>query len=118
MATFTKSLLSNSVDGKGIKVSATTQGAGTLIHSAPVSGLHEVWLYAVNTSGADTSVTIEWATPSAPDANITSVIPANSGPILIAPGLLIAPNMSSYPIAAYAGTADVVIIHGYANIIV
>ena len=53
MATFTKQILSNSTNGKAIKV-AQTATAGTLIHtgSTTTTTLDEVWSYAVNTSAS------------------------------------------------------------------
>ena len=54
MATFSKTILSGSTDGRGIKVAATAT-AGPLIHtgSATATTLDEFWLYAVNTSASD-----------------------------------------------------------------
>ena len=61
MATFTKRILSNSTDGKAIKV-AQTATAGTLIHTGDTvtSTLDEVWVYANNTSSSNVKLTIEW----------------------------------------------------------
>ena len=67
MATFTKTLLSGSTNGKAIKVVATAT-AGTTIHTA-VSGtasFDEVWLYAHNSSAASVKLTVEYGGVSAP----------------------------------------------------
>ena len=50
MATFTKTILSGSTDGRAIKVAATAT-AGTLIHTGSTNAatLHEVCLYVMNT---------------------------------------------------------------------
>ena len=54
MATYSKTILSGSTDGRGILVTATAT-AGTLIHtgSATATTLDEIWLYAVNSDAAD-----------------------------------------------------------------
>ncbi len=59
MATFSKTILSGSTDGRGIKVAATAT-AGTLVHtgSSTATTLDEIWLYAVNTSASDVKVTV------------------------------------------------------------
>ena len=113
MATFTKKTLSASTDGKAIKVAATAT-AGTLLHtgSTTTTTLDEIWLYAVNSSASSVKLTIEWGEATAPDGNIEQTIPAESGLYLIAPGLLL---QNSLVVKAFAGTANVICIHGYVN---
>lgn len=113
MATFSKRLLSGSTDGKAIKVAATAT-AGTTIHTA-VSGttnLDEIWLYAVNSSASSVKLTIEWGEATAPDGNIEVSIAAESGLVLVAAGLLL---QNSLVVKAFAGTANVIMIHGFVN---
>ena len=113
MATYAKQLLSGSTNGKGILVVATAR-AGTTIHTA-VSGtsdLDELWVYAVNSSDADVKLTLEWGEATAPDGNIEQTVPAESGLMLLAPGLLL---QNSLVLKAFAGTTNVIVIHGYAN---
>jgi len=113
MATYAKQLLSGSTNGKGILVVATAT-AGTTIHTA-VSGtsdLDELWVYAVNSSDADVKLTLEWGEATAPDGNIEQTVPAESGLMLLVPGLLL---QNSLVLKAFAGTTNVVVIHGYAN---
>lgn len=116
MATFSKVLLSGSTQGKAIKVAATAT-AGTTIHTAiaGTSSLDEIWLYAVNSSSTAVKLTIEWGEASAPDGNIELVIPAESGLVLVVPGLLL---QNSLVVKAFADTANVICIHGYVNRIV
>ena len=86
MATYSKRLLSGSTNGKGIKV-VQTATAGTTIHTA-VSGasdLDELWVYAVNSSGVDVKLTLEWGEATAPDGNIEITVPAESGLMLLTP---------------------------------
>ena len=114
MATFTKTLLSGSTNGKAIKVVATAT-AGTTIHTA-VSGtasLDEVWLYAHNSSAAAVKLTLEWGEATAPDGNIEITIGTEgTGLVLVAPGILL---QNSLVIKAFAGTANVVTLIGYVN---
>ena len=116
MATFTKQILSGSTDGKAIKVAATAT-AGTTIHtgSTTTTTLDEVWLYAVNTSASSVKLTIEWGGTTSPDDLIELTIAAESGLVLVAPGLLIKGNATPLVIRAFAATADVITIHGYVN---
>ena len=116
MATFTKTILSGSTDGKAIKVAATAT-AGTLIHegSATATTIDEVWLYAVNSSGSDVKLTIEWGEATAPDGNIELSVTAESGLVLVVPGLPIQGNATELEVRAFAATANVICIHGYVN---
>jgi hypothetical protein len=118
MATFTKSILSGSTDGKSIKVAATAT-AGTLIHtgSATAATLHEVWLYAVNSSASDVKLTIEWGAAASPDDHIEYTVKAENGLYLIVPGLLIKGNATALTVRAFAATANVICINGYVNVI-
>jgi hypothetical protein len=113
MATYSKRLLSGSTNGKGIKV-VQTATAGTTIHTA-VSGasdMDEVWLYAVNSSASGVKLTLEWGEATAPDGNIEMTVDAESGLTLLTPGLLL---QNSLVVKAFAGSANVIIVHGYVN---
>lgn len=116
MATFTKSILSGSTDGKAILVAATST-AGTLIHTGPTSTsqLHEVWLYAVNTSASNVKLTIEWGEATAPNGNIEYTVAAENGLYLIVPGLLLKGNATALTVKAFAATTNVIAIHGFVN---
>lgn len=116
MATYTKTILSGSTDGKAVLVAATAT-PGTTIHtgSATTSTLDEVWLYAVNTSTSAVKLTIEWGEATAPNGNIEQTIAAESGLVLITPGLLIKGNATPLVVKAFAGTTNVITIHGYVN---
>jgi hypothetical protein len=118
MATYAKTILSGSTDGKAVKVAATAT-PGTTIHtgSSTAADLHEVWLYAQNTDTTARKLTIEWGGTASPDDLIELTVPAESGLVLVAPGLLIKGNATPLVIRAFAATADVVTIHGYVNTI-
>ena len=111
MATFTKLKLSGSTDGKQIKVAATAT-AGTTIHTAHASALDEIWLYAVNSNTAAVKLTVEWGEATAPDGNVEVTIPAESGYMLVIPGLVLT---NSLVVKAFAATANVILINGYVN---
>lgn len=114
MATFTKTLLSGSTNGKAIKVVATAT-AGTTIHTA-VSGtasIDEIWLYAHNSSASTVKLTLEWGEATAPDGNIEINIGAEgTGLVLVSPGILL---QNSLVVKAFAATANVVTLTGYVN---
>lgn len=113
MAAFSKRCLSGSTNGKGIKVAATAT-PGTTIHTA-VTGTtdwDEIWIYAVNSGGAAVKLTLEWGEATAPDGNIEVTIPGESGLVLVTPGLLL---QNELVVKAFAGTADVVVLHGFVN---
>lgn len=116
MATFSKQILSGSTDGRAIKVAATAT-AGTTIHtgSSTATTLEEIWLYAQNTDTTARKLTIEWGGTTAPDDLIELTIPAESGLTLVAPGLLIKGNATPLVVRAFAATANVITVHGYAN---
>lgn len=111
MATFSKLKLSGSTNGKAIKV-AQTGSTGTPIHVAHATDLDEIWIYAVNSSSTAVKLTLEWGETSAPDGNIEQTILAEEGLTLIAPGLLLTGGLT---VGAFAGTASVIMIHGYVN---
>ena len=112
MATFSKIPLSGSTNGKGINVAATAT-TGTTIHTAVsgTSSFDEVWMYAVNTSTSSVKLTVEFGGTAAAD-NIEITIPGESGLVLVIPGLFL---NNSLVVTAFAGTTNVISIHGYVN---
>ena len=102
--------------GLAIKVAATAT-AGTAIHtaSATATTIDEIWLYAVNTSASAVKLTIEWGEATAPDGNIELTVAAESGLVLVSPGLLLQGNASAKVVRAFAATTNVITIHGYVN---
>lgn len=108
---FSKVKLSGSTNGKQIKVVATAT-AGTTIHDAHATALDEVWLWAVNSDTTARKLTIEYGGVASPDDLIEVTIPAESGYLLVVPGLLATGSVS---IKAFAATANVILINGYVN---
>ena len=111
MATYTKLKLSVSTDGKAIIVTQTAT-AGNTIHTAHATVLDEICLYAVNSGSDAVKLTIEWGEATAPDGNIEATIPGESGLQLVIPGLLLTNELV---VKAFAGTTNVIIIHGFVN---
>jgi hypothetical protein len=105
--------LSGSTHGRGVKVAATAS-SGTTIHTATSSttDCDVVTIYAYNSSASAVNLTLQWGGTTSVDDDIKLSIPATSGLTLIAPDLVL---RNSLVIRAYAGTADVVTIHGFAN---
>ena len=117
MATYSKQLLSASSQGQPITVVATAS-TGTTIHATGTSAsvIDEVWLYAVNTSSAPVTLTIQYGGTGAVVNAIPIVIPADIGLLLVVPGLVLTGTGSAASnIYAYADTANVLTISGYVN---
>jgi hypothetical protein len=117
MATFTKLPLSGgTADGRAIKVAATSS-AGTLIHtgSTTTTTLDEIWLYAMNTSTSAVALDIQWGGTTSPDDDIELTVAAESGLVLVAPGLLLKGAGTALVVRAFAATTNVITIHGFVN---
>ena len=111
MPTISKLKLSESDDGKMIKIAATAT-AGTAIHTAHATDLDEIWLWAVNSDTTARKLTIEFGGVGAPDDLIEQTIGPEAGLFLIVPGLLLT---DSAVVRAFCATANVVMIAGYVN---
>ena len=117
MATFTKTLLSGSTQGRQIKVVATAS-SGTTIHATGTSStiIDEVWLYAYNSDTAARLLTIQWGSTSTPDDDIKVTIPPQSGLTLVVAGLILTgTGAAANTVRAYASAANVIMISGYVN---
>lgn len=121
MATFTKNVFNggsspNNANGRGILVAATSS-PGTLIHTVTTTTttLEEIWLYAVNYDTTARKLTIEWgaATSTTPQFNdIEQTIPAESGLVLVIPGLILK-GASTQVVRAWAATGTSIVVYGY-----
>jgi hypothetical protein len=116
MATYSKIHLSGSTDGRLIKV-AQTATAGTTIHtgSSTATTYDEIWLYAVNSDSTDRKLTIEFGGTNSPDDLLEQTITAESGLLLVVPGLVIKGNATALVVRAFAATSNVVMVGGYVN---
>ena len=109
-----KRKLSGSTDGKGIKV-VQTATAGTAIHTAvagTTAGTYdEVFLWAQNNHTADVVLTVEFGDADT-EHNIIVTIPAKAGLYAVVPGF---PLQNEATVKAFAGTANVITVHGFVN---
>tara|TARA_Y100000758_G_scaffold216085_1_gene155371 strand:- start:84 stop:428 length:345 start_codon:yes stop_codon:yes gene_type:complete len=111
MATYSKVKLSGASDGLNNKIAATSS-AGDTVHTAHASALDEVWLYACNTSGADVKLSVEWGATSDDERLTELTIGAETGWVLVVPGMLLT---NSLVVKAFAATANVINVNGYVN---
>lgn len=112
MATYSKVLLSESVNGKAITAAATAT-PGTLVHTAQAgtAGIDEVWLYATNSSTSSSKLTIEFGGLTNAE-NIELNVPGESGLVLVVPGLCI---NNALEIRAFSVNGTDIHISGYVN---
>jgi hypothetical protein len=117
MATFTKQILSGSTNGRPILVDQTAIATGTTIHtgSTTTATLHEVWLYAMNSSASNVKLTIGWGGTTDPNDLIELTVLPEAGLVTVAPGMLIKGAATALIVKAAAATANVITIHGFVN---
>ena len=115
MATYSKIVLSESTDGRGILIDDDAT-AGKLVHtgSATATTYDEVWIYAANYDSSDRKLTIEWGSASAGDL-IEVTIPTEAGLVLVVPGLIIKGNATPLVVAAFAAPTSSIQLFGYVN---
>ena len=116
MATYSKIVLSESTDGRGILIDDDAT-AGKLVHtgSATATTYDEIWIYAANYDSSDRKLTIEWGSASAGDL-IEVTIPTEAGLVLVVPGLIIKGNASTaLEVRAFAATTSAIQLFGYVN---
>lgn len=113
MSAIVKTILSGSVNGKNINVSATAD-PGTTIHttSSGTAAMDEIWLFAINTSGVLANVTVEWGNNTNPNDFISATLQPYQGLNLLVPGLLLQNSLS---VKAYSNVANIININGYVN---
>jgi hypothetical protein len=117
MATFTKTKLSGSTNGRGIAISNTAT-AGNTIHATGTSSstLDEIWLYAMNVHSASVLLTIEFGGATTTSDLIQVPVSAQSGLTLVVPGLVLSGTGSAATtVAAFANTASKIEIFGFVN---
>jgi hypothetical protein len=110
-ADYTKELLSQSVNGRQIKIAATAT-PGTLIHTAHATAKDEIWLWAANSDTSNRKVTLEWGGVTVPDDIMEVTVLAEDGWQLIAPGTILTGGVA---LRMFAALADVVTVGGYVN---
>jgi len=119
MATYSKTILSGSTNGRPVLVNTTSSNT-CVVHtgSTNTSVQHEVWLYAQNTDTTDRKLTIEFGGVTSPNDLIEQTITAEGGLVLVVPGLVLSGNSTTAPrITAFAASANVVTLVGFVNVI-
>jgi hypothetical protein len=114
MATYSRQLLSASVDGELVAVAAIAT-PGTLVHTAlaGTSGFDEVYLWATNIDSQPHQVTIEWGAAGAANHLVdTFTLPAHSPPVPLITGQVL---RNAKTVAVFADAANVVNVSGYVN---
>jgi hypothetical protein len=116
MALFSKTKLTGSVDGRGVLVAATSS-TGTVIHTGPSASavMDEIWLYGMNTDTTARKLTLQWGGTTSPGDDIEITLNAESGLVLLSPGLMLQGNATPLVVRAFAATANVITIHGYTH---
>lgn len=113
MAQYTKLKLSQSTNGRPIKIAANAT-PGTLLHTA-VAGItdqDEVWLYATNNHTANLELTLELGGTTSPDDLVKFSVPFKSGLYLVIPGFVFNNGVA---IRAFAATANLISVTGWVN---
>ena len=95
---------SGSSNGRQKKISGTTSGAADTLHTTG-AGIDEIYVYAINTSGADVYLTIVLGGTTSPDDEVTDLINSKAGYQLIIPGVRLNGTVA---IKAFAASADVI----------
>ncbi|MCY4021363.1 MAG: hypothetical protein OXG39_18290 [Chloroflexi bacterium] len=112
---YQKRKLSESTDGRGIKVAASSS-PGTLVHTAlssvAANEWDEIFIQAVNTSATPVKLTVEWGGTDSPDDLIEVTIPAESGFTEVTPGHVL---QNGALVRAFAAAANAIVLHGYVN---
>ena len=119
MATYSKISLQDGTlnNGRGIKVAATSIGSGTTIHTASTTTTtyDEIWLYAQNTDTSNIKLTLGFGGTTDPDDLMELTITAESGLVLVVPGLVLKGAATALVLKAAAATANKITLYGYVN---
>lgn len=120
MATFTKYALfpdgTNEGTGSGVLVVGTASASATAIHTGPISTTtrDEVWLYAANSYTSSLKLYIEYGGSTAA-YKINQTITADSGLVLVVPGLIVKGAASPLVIKAWSNPGSYITLFGYVN---
>ena len=111
-----KRKLTGSTGGRQVKVTGVAS-PGQTVHTAYTTvstpgNFDEVWMWATNVHTAAALLTIEFGGTVNPDDRITVNLPADAGPILVVPGLVLQGGLL---VKAFAAVANVVLLSGYVN---
>jgi hypothetical protein len=116
MATYSKEILSQSMNGLGLLIGSSASASPVTIHQTTgnaSSTIDEVWLYAYNSASVSVELTVYFGGNSAPNNEIKVSLPSRSGLTLVVPGLIL--KGPGNTVSAFAGTTNVVTLSGYVN---
>lgn len=107
-------LLSESTNGRGIKITGTDVDSANTIHTtSSTSGvIDEVWLYCYNSGNAPIVLYLCLGGTTSPDDICMMTIPPQAGDVLVLAGECFDGGVV---IKAYAGNANYLVIRGYVN---
>lgn len=108
MVNYTPILLSESDDGRGILIAANAT-PGTLIHTTDLALLEFVNLWAINTSGSNVKITIEYGGTGTGDIIETTILP-EGGLMEITPRRMMLTGGKE--IRIFADAINVISVHG------
>ena len=118
MATYSKQLLSQSINGKAVNITATGLNINT-IHTTLSSSsvLDEVWLYASNSTTSDIMLNVLYGGADfTNDILFEGVIEAYAGSVLICPGLIARGNdTTGFSIYGNSTSVSGINVFGYVN---
>jgi hypothetical protein len=115
MPTYSRQLLSGSLNGRPIPVAAIVT-PGTLLHTAvaDAAAFDEIYLWVSNVTGTAATLTIQWGGVGDPADHLVKAIsvPANSGPVPIATGQVLTNGLV---VRAFSATAGALNVTGFVN---
>jgi|ERR1035437_1002719 hypothetical protein len=112
--TYTKLLLSGSINGRQIPINSITSASAVPIHTAVTgsSALDEIWLYAYNDSTSSLQVSVLWGAVTESNDVVRTTLLSKSGRILITDGKLLQNGLT---VQAYAQMANAIVMDGFVN---
>ena len=114
MATFSRHILSGSVNGAPIPVLGATTSGGVLLHlsQTATTGDDEIWIYAV-CYGTTSDLTVTYRHGGASSVNeITAIIQPGTGAVPIVPGFLLHGALEA---RAFTTASNQLAIYGWVN---
>lgn len=113
---YTREPLSGSTHGRGIKVTGTGTGSSVTVHTGQASTtlVDVVTIYAMNSDTVGRRLTLEWGGTTDPDDLIELTIPGGDSGLV--PVVIDLPIRNSLAVKAFAETANVIVLFGFANI--
>lgn len=115
MATFAKKCLHpGGTEGNGLPILMSTTSTDIHRTTTSTTTYDEIWLYAHNYDTTARKLTIEFGGTAAKD-QIEITIPAESGPVLVVPGLVLRSGGTALNVTGLAATSTSIAVSGYVN---